>query len=58
MIDLLIYLIIMLIVYCIFLNIKLIFEFLKIIGGGRCISFLFEKGNWMNVIKYIYMYMM
>lgn len=56
MIDLSIYLIIMLIVYCTFLNIKLIFEFSKTIGGGRPTSFLFEKGNRMNVIKYIYVY--
>lgn len=44
-VNLSIYLIIMLIVYCTFLNIKLIFEFLKTIGGSRGTSCLFEKRN-------------
>lgn len=45
MVNISIYLIIMLIVYRTFFNIKLIFEFLKTIGGGRGTSYLFEKRN-------------
>lgn len=52
----LIYLIIMLVVYCIFLNIKLIFEFLKIIGGVEVLVVYLRREIGKNVIKYIYVY--
>lgn len=43
MVNILIYFIIILIVYCIFFNIKLIFEFLKIIGGEDVFVFYLRK---------------
>lgn len=54
--DLSIYLIIMLVVYCTFLNIKLIFEFLKTIGRVEVLVVYLRREIGKNVIKYIHVY--
>lgn len=46
----------MLVVYCTFLNIKLIFEFLKTIGGVEVLVVYLRREIGKNVIKYIHVY--